>query len=147
MEDCFCPEREISGDELDFSLWVEVFSLSCLLGGSSGEQLRETGAALVAGEEEEEEEEQLPLSEGEGERWGVESSRDIFLNLVSTALEADEEPAGSSLWSGEILALDDGTVPLRSSDCFLADGEEQAGDLFSLEEGRFSRERSFSIGE
>lgn len=69
LEDCFCPEREISGDELDFSRWVEAFSLSCLLGRTSGEQLRETGAGLVGGEgEEEEEEEQLPLSEGEGER-------------------------------------------------------------------------------
>lgn len=67
LEDCFCPEREISGDELHFSLWVKAFSLSCLLEGPSGEQLRETGVALVGGEGEEEEEEQLPLSEGEGE--------------------------------------------------------------------------------
>lgn len=66
--------------------------------------------------------------------------------MVSTPLEADEEAVSSS-WSGEILALDGGRVPLRSSDCFLANGEEQAGDLFSLEGGHFSRERSFSTGE
>lgn len=67
---CFFPERKVSGDELDLSLCVD--DLTCLLGCSSGDELRETGTGLTFGEreeeEEEEEEEQLPLSEGERER-------------------------------------------------------------------------------
>lgn len=74
LEDGLCPEWETSGDELDLSLRMDAFSFSCLLGDSSGEELRETAAGLLAGEGEEEEEEQLPLSEGEWERLCGESS-------------------------------------------------------------------------
>lgn len=153
LEDCFCPEWETSGDELDLSLRIETFSFSCLFGGSSGEELRETTAGLLPGEgEEEEEEEQLPLSEGERERLCGELSWDNFLDLFSVVLETGEEEDAGFSSSGDILVLDGARVPLRSSVCFLGGGETEAEDLFSLEEGRlcptdFSRGRSFGSGE
>lgn len=134
LADCFCPERETSGDELHFSLCVEAFSLSCLLGGSSREELREAGAGLLTGEGEEEEE-QLPLSEGERERWGEEPSQEVFLNFVSIVLEAgeDEETVSCCRCSVDVLVFDD-RVPLRSSDGSFRGGEARVGDLLSLEE-------------
>lgn len=155
---CFGPEREISGDELDLSLWVEPFSLFCLLEGSSGEELREARTGFFAKEgaeeeeDEEEEEEQLPLSEGERERCGGEPSREVFLSLVSMALEAgDEDAVGCCLCSGDVLDLDDGRAPLRSSGVFFGGGDAEAGDRLSLEEARLCPEalsgESFGIGE